>query len=275
LIAQVGTSARLVWFDCDAVSDSPPRHLAPRPRGGAVSRRRWLYAGGVIVVLVAGAVTAVAAIGGDRGSTASPGFTVAPPPSEPSSPSTTTATTAPPTTTLPPTTVPTPTSTPPPSGPRQPIQRTPGNLLANGDFESGLAGWDPVGRGVLQRVAVGHSGAWSVRITDDGKPPGGGSAPSDPGMVSARAVAGGSYEASAWLRASRPGTRATLALRESGGVGDGSGDLIGVTLTDAGWHEIAVVHEVVAGTRMTVEATATNLRPGDGLLVDQVSVTRS
>jgi hypothetical protein len=257
-----------VWFDGDAVSDSPPRHLAPRSRGGAVSRRRWLYAGGVIVLLGAGAITAVA-IGRDGRSTASPGVTVAPPPTEPRSPANAT-TTAPPTTARPPTTA------PPPSGLPPPIQRTPGNLLANGDFETGLAGWVPVGRGVLDRVAVGHSGAWSVRIADAGKPPGGGaSGPGDPGMRTAREVAAGSYEASAWLRASRPGTQATLALRELGGPREGSGDLVGVTLADAGWHEIAVVHEVQAGTRLTVEAVVTNLRPGDGLLVDQVSVVRT
>ncbi len=258
-----------MWFDGDAVSDSPPRHLAPRSRRAAVSRRRWLYAGGVVVLLAAGAVTAVAAIGPDGHSTASPGIPVAPPPTGRSSPTNATGTAAP-------TTVRPPTTAPPPSGLPQPIQRRPGNLLANGDFESGLAGWVPVGRGVLARLAMGHSGAWSVRITDAGSPPGArDSGPADPGMRTAGEVTVGSYEASAWFRASRPGTQATLALRELGGSGEGSGDLVGVTLTDAGWHQIAVVHEVEAGTRMTVEATAIDLRPGDGLLVDQVSLVRS
>jgi hypothetical protein len=151
------------------------------------------------------------------------------------------------------------------------MPQTPGNLLVNGDFESGQTGWVPVGRGVLNRVAIGHSGGWSVRISDGGKPAGAG----DPGMRSTRVVTGGTYEASAWLRASRPGTQATLALREPGGSGAGGGDLIGVTLTDVGWHQIAVVHEVAAGNNMTIEVTATNLRPGDGLLVDQVSLIRS
>jgi Carbohydrate binding domain len=223
-------------------------------------------------VLGAAAITAVAVIGQHGRSGVSPEFTVVSPPSASNPGFTGTATTGTPsTTTLPPTTAPPRTSAPPMSGPRQPIRQTPGNLLVNGDFESGLAGWVPVGRGVLDRVAIGHSGGWSVRITDGGPPAGAG----DPGMRSARAVTGGTYEASAWLRATRPGTQATLALREPGGSVAGSGDLIGVTLTDAGWHQIAVVHEVAAGANMIIEVTATNLRPGDGLLVDQVSITRS
>jgi hypothetical protein len=124
---------------------------------------------------------------------------------------------------------------------------------------------------VLDRVPIGHSGGWSVRITDGGKPADAG----DPGIRSTRSVAGGTYEASAWLRTTRPGTQATLALREPGASGAATGDLIGVTLTDAGWHQIAVIHEVSAGTNITIEVAATNLRPGDGLLVDQVSITRS
>ncbi len=105
-----------------------------------------------------------------------------------------TATTSPPTTA----------TAPAPSEPPRPVQRTPGNLLANGDFELDLSGWRPTGGAQVDRVAVGHSGAWSVRI-----------------------------------RAGGPATQAT---------------------------------KVQAGGRLTVEAMAGNLRPGEAFLVDQVSI---
>ena len=186
--------------------------------------------------------------------------------------------------TTPPSTAPGPTetapatTTPPPSEPPQPIQTTPGNLLANGDFERNLVGWGASGGGRVDRVAVGHSGAWSLRILADGSASGPTStrSPEQPGVLAAQAIqsrAGRSYQASAWVRASRPGAEAILKLRELGGDGE-SADLIGVTLVDADWHEIAVIHQVQqAGGRLTVEATASNLRPGEGLLLDQISIT--
>ena len=175
-----------------------------------------------------------------------------------------TATTSPPTTA----------TAPAPSEPPRPVQRTPGNLLANGDFELDLSGWRPTGGAQVDRVAVGHSGAWSVRIRAGGPATQATTPGAEPGVLAAQAVQGGtgrSYEASAWVRATSPGTEAILKLRELGGEGD-SADVIGVTLVDAGWHEVAVVHEVQAGGRLTVEAMAGNLRPGEAFLVDQVSI---
>src|SRR6266540_2214064 len=179
-----------MWFDCAAVSDSPPRHLAPRRQGRAVRSRRWLYAGGLALVLAAGVAVAVTVTRGDDSQSIVSELTGR----SPSTPGAT-ATTSPPTTA----------TAPAPSEPPRPVQRTPGNLLANGDFELDLSGWRPTGGAQVDRVAVGHSGAWSVRI-------------------------------------------------------------------DAGWHEVAVVHEVQAGGRLTVEAMAGNLRPGEAFLVDQVSI---
>ncbi|HZD37881.1 MAG TPA: carbohydrate binding domain-containing protein [Actinomycetes bacterium] len=165
--------------------------------------------------------------------------------------------------------------TPPRSTPPQPVQPTPGNLLANGDFERNLAGWGPSGGGRVDRVAIGHSGGWSVRIRPGApapRPTAGGT--DGPGLQLAQPVqgrAGGSYEASAWVRATRPGTEAILTLREFGGDGD-SADVIGVTLPDTGWHEVAVIHQVQTAGRLTVEASARGLPSGEALLLDQVSV---
>lgn len=203
----------------------------------------------------------------DAATATPPGATAAPPGTTPGG-----SATAPATTVAPPATGRT-----PPSAPARPIQRTPGNLLANGDFERDLAGWVPSGGSQVDRVAVGHSGAWSLRIRAGGSSTGpGGSVPGQPGVLASQAVlgrAGRSYEASSWVRASRPGMEAILRLRELGGDGE-SADVIGVTLTDADWHEVAVIHQVhQAGGRLTVEAAAGDLAPGEDLLLDQVSVT--
>ncbi len=133
------------------------------------------------------------------------------------------------------------------SAPPQPL----GNLLANGDFERDLGGWGVLGNGQADRVADAHAGGWAVQ-----------------------AEQGRSYEASAWVRASRPGTEVALALREYGAVGETGSDVTGVTLPDRDWHEVAVVHQVhQSGTRLGLELTVTNLRPGGDLLADQLSIT--
>ncbi|HZD38047.1 MAG TPA: carbohydrate binding domain-containing protein [Actinomycetes bacterium] len=223
----------------------------------------------MVVVLAAGVAAAVAVTGGDGSGSIVPeltGTAPTPPTIAPTtSSSATTATTRPPGTA----------TTPPLSAPPQPVQPTPGNLLANGDFERDLAGWGPSGGGRIDRVAIGHSGGWSVRIQPGGsapRPTAGGT--EGPGLQLAQPVQGrprGSYEASAWVRATRPGTEAILTLRELGGDGD-SADVIGVTLPDAGWHEVAVIHQVQTAGRLTLEASARGLPPGEALLLDQISV---
>lgn len=222
-----------------------------------------MYAGGVAVVLAAGAAVAVTVSRGDDSRSIVSELTGTAPGA--------TATTSGGATTGPATTA----TARPPSAPPQPVRPTPGNLLANGDFERDLAGWGPSGGGRIDRVAAGHSGGWSVRIRAGASATQPAAGAEEPGVLAARTVqgrAGRGYEASAWVRASTPGTEAILKLRELGGDGD-SADVIGVTLVDADWHEVAVIHQVQSGGRLTVEATAGNLRPGEFLLLDQVSVT--
>ncbi len=170
------------------------------------------------------------------------------------------------------------TAAPATTAPPRPIQPMPGNLLPNGDFEQDLAGWGAFDGGRVDRVAAGHSGRWSLRLRDGGTTSPSGGGPGDPAVRAAGTVqgrTGDSYEASAWVRATRPGTEAILKLRQLGGQGE-SADVIGVTLQDTGWHQVAVIHQVHAGGgRLTIEAAAGNLRPGDGLLLDQISLAPS
>ena len=47
----------------------------------------------------------------------------------------------------------------------RPIRPTPGNLLADGDFERDLAGWTPLGGAGVERVEGGASGRWAAAVT--------------------------------------------------------------------------------------------------------------
>jgi Carbohydrate binding domain len=220
-----------------------PRHLAPRRRG-----RRLALTAGVAVVLAAAVLTVTLLARGQR-----PGTTDAPSVPAFSAPATTAggaATTAPP--------------------PRQPRPDS-GNLLAGGDFESGLGGWGALGGARVERVAGARSGVWMVRIS-----PGHAGAPGRAGIAAPLAVQareGLTYRGSAWVRASRPGLQATLALREYGAGGQSSADVTGVSLPDGQWHEVAVVHQVrLSGARLALEV-AGDLGAGDQILVDEVGVT--
>jgi hypothetical protein len=232
------------------MSAVPPRHLAPR-RSGLGPRRRLLAVGAAVVVLAAGAVTIAVAVGagGPARHGAPPGTSRAPGASR--APGTSGA---------------------PSASPAPPVRALPGNLLANGDFERGLSGWGALGGARLDRVALAHSGAWAARVRParDGTAERPGIAlPLDP-----RILQGRTYQGSAWVRASRPGTEATLALREYGGDGQPSADVIGVSLQDSQWHEVAVVHQAhLAGARLALELTGGDLGAGELLLVDDVSVT--
>jgi hypothetical protein len=237
----------------------PPRHLAPRRRRPGV-RRRVVATVGATVALAAGAALIALAVSGPSARGPSAGR----PPSASSAlgTATTAAGTAPAASAGGTTT----------TGPVRQLRPVPGNLLANGDFEGGLSGWGALGGARIERVAVAHSGAWALRIE-----PGGDGAPARLGIISpleVEARQGRTYHGSAWVRASRPGTEVTLTLREQSGDGQSSADVIGVSLQDGDWHEVAVVHQLhVAGARLSLELTGGNLRAGDLILVDEMGVT--
>src|SRR5215213_9969205 len=114
-----------------------PRHLAEPPRRFGLSPLQWVF---LAALLSLAAITAVIALltrdtgnGGRR--VAAPATTRAP------------AGTAPAT---------------------RPIRPTPGNLLADGDFERDLAGWAPLGGAKVERVEGGASGRWAAAAVPGG-----------------------------------------------------------------------------------------------------------
>ena len=239
------------------MADSTPRHLAEPSRRFGLSplQRLFLVAmlGLAAITVVIGLLTRDAGTGG--GQAAGPATTRAQ-----------AATTAPSATTGPATTSP---ATGAPAATR-PIRPTPGNLLADGDFERDLAGWRPLGGAGVERVEGGASGRWAAAVTP-------GAGPADQaGMIrrgAATAREGVTYEAILWVQAPGGGGQVVLALRELAGGREVSADQAGYTLPGSGWQQLAVEHHTAApGSSLALEVVAHDL-PGDGrLLVDSVNL---
>ena len=238
------------------MADSTPRHLAEPSRRFGLSplQRLFLVAmlGLAAITVVIGLLTRDAGTGG--GQAAGPATTRAQ-----------AATTAPSATTGPATTSP---ATGAPAATR-PIRPTPGNLLADGDFERDLAGWRPLGGAGVERVEGGASGRWAAAAT----PGAGQSGPA--GMVRPEAATtreGTTYEAIFWVKAPGGG-QVVLALRELVGGREVSADEAGYTLAGSGWQQLAVEHHTAApGSSLALEVVARDL-PADGrLLVDSVDL---
>jgi len=162
-------------------------------------------------------------------------------------------------TTVPPTTAATP----------QPIRPTPGNLLADGDFERDLAGWAALGGAKLERVQGGASGRWAVAVTP------GPVGERSPGLVrrdAATSRADTTYEAVLWVQAP-DGGQVVLALRELADEREVSADQAGYTLPGGQWRQLAVEHHTASpGSSLSLEVLAQNLPGESRLLVDSVDL---
>jgi hypothetical protein len=219
-----------------------PRHLAVRPRRNGVSLR-VVFLAALLALALATAVIALAT--GDARRRAATPATSAPRAS----------------------------ATPTTAAPAAPATRpTPGNLLQGADFERDLAGWTPLGGATLERVEGGSSGRWALAV----QPGDAADGQAAPGMALrglASAKAGTVYEASVWVRATVPGGQVVLALHEEAGDQVASSDTAAYGLADDEWRQLAVEHRArIAGSKLALEITGTNLA-GDGrLLVDLVDV---
>jgi Carbohydrate binding domain len=218
-----------------------PRHLAEPPRRFGLSPLQQVFLGAMLGLA---AITLVVALlnrdsGGRRAA----------------APATTATTAAAVTTTTAPAT--------------RPIRPTPGNLLADGDFERDLAGWTPLGGAEVERVEGGASGRWAAAVTPSGSGDG------RPGMVrrdAATTEAGTTYEAILWVQAPAGG-QIVLALRELAGGREVSADEAGYSLPGGRWQQLAVEHHTAApGSSLALEVVGHDLG-GDGrLLVDGVDL---
>jgi hypothetical protein len=236
------------------MADGPPRHLAEPSKRFGLSPLQRVF---LLSLLGLAAVTAVVAwLARDGGGGAPPA--AAPATTRPQAAATATTTAAAATTTA------------AGAATTRPLRPTPGNLLADGDFERDLAGWVGLGGAEVERVEGGASGGWAAAVTPGGAT--GGRA----GMVrrdAATTRAGTTYEASLWVQAPAGGGQVVLALRELAGGRQVSADEAGYDLAPGRWQQLAVEHHTAApGSRLALEVVAGDL-PGDGrLLVDGVDL---
>jgi hypothetical protein len=219
------------------MAERVPRHLAEPARRFGLSPLQQLF---LVAMLGLAAITAVTAL-----------LTRDPATGRRAAGPATTATTAPAATTTAPA-----------------VRPTPGNLLADGDFERDLAGWAPLGGARLQRVAGGASGRWAVAATP-------GPAQGRAGLVrrgAATARADTTYEAALWVQAPAGG-QVVLALRELVGGREVSADQAGYSLPAGRWRQLAVEHHTASpGSSLSLEVVGQKLA-GDGrLLVDSVDL---
>jgi hypothetical protein len=230
-----------------------PRHLAEPPKRFGLSPLQRLF---LVAMLSLAAVTAVIALltrdaGTGGGRAAAPATTRDQGAAAGASSSTTAGAT---TTTAP---------------AARPIRPTPGNLLADGDFERDLAGWAPLGGASVERVEGGASGRWAVAVAS------GGAGAGSPGIARsavATSRADTTYEAVLWVRGRASG-QVLLALREVAGGQVVSSDEAGYTLPGAGWQQLAVEHHTrVPGSSLAVEIVGLELPAGGRLLVDAVDL---
>jgi hypothetical protein len=231
------------------MADSTPRHLADPPRRFGLSPLQQLFLAALLGLAAITALIALLTADADGGRQAAGPATTRP----------RAATTAP-------TTGPATTATTAPAA--QPIRPTPGNLLADGDFERDLAGWAPLAGAQARRVEGGLSGRWAAAV---GAGPGGQAA-----MVRRAAATtreGVTYEAAVWVRAPGGAGQVVLALRELAGGREISADQAGYALTGDGWQQLAVEHLTRApGSSLALEVAGRDLA-GDGrLLVDAVDL---
>jgi hypothetical protein len=230
---------------------SRPRHLAEPSRRFGLSPLRQLF---LVAMLSLAAISAVIALlTRDTGTGR-----------RPAGPATTRAQAAATPSTAPATTGPTTTGPAP-----QPIRPTPGNLLADGDFERDLGGWTALGGATLQRVQGGASGRWAVAVAP------GPSSGRRAGLVrrdAATARADTTYEGVVWVLAP-DGGQVVLALRELAGGREVSADQAGYTLPGGRWRQLAVEHHTAAsGSSLSLEVVPQNLPSRGRLLVDSVDL---
>jgi hypothetical protein len=227
---------------------TPPRHLAP-PQRTRPRARDHLLVESILALVAIGLPTAIL-LGSllERPESSAARLPNLLPPA--------------PTTTRAAATTPSPASTRPAPAPDE------SNLLPNPGFEAGLAGWRPVGRAGLQRVESGRNG-WAVRLTR-------GPSRWPPGIRHpevARLKADRRYAATAWVRASRPGTEVQLNLFELRGGRRFAVDTVGAIAQGGAWQRLEVSHDAHRpGAVLAVEVLAANLAGGSSLLVDDLAI---
>lgn len=154
---------------------------------------------------------------------------------------------------------------------------TPRNYAGNAGFETSTSGWNTAGSGsgvVLARVAGGHSGDWSARISNPGLSQSTCVLNDAPNWI-ATTVAG-TYTARLWVRSDTSGGLFRLRVREYSGTTLVGSQTTTTTLTTA-WQEVLLRYTPArpGASTLDVNGYTTSTSPGTCFLADTVSLTRA
>lgn len=142
------------------------------------------------------------------------------------------------------------------------------NLLANPGFEEGLDGWTAIGGAKLDLAGESREGSLALDLRAAG-----GGAPGVTARHVTESEAQRSYTASAWVRATRPGTTAELNLVEYVGRRRLSTDTSGAVLPDGNWQRLEVAHVThQPGSELAVEVVVPDLAQRAGVAIDDLQV---
>lgn len=148
-----------------------------------------------------------------------------------------------------------------------------GELVGNPGFETDTVGWKDGGVATLSRVAGGHGGSFSARLSNDGATNGTCLLNDSPNWV--ETTTNGTYTASLWVRGDSAGATLKLRLREySGGTLVGSAHISSISLaTD--WQQVTVTltPQSPGSTTLDLNALVSNAPPGVCFYADDASIT--
>lgn len=147
------------------------------------------------------------------------------------------------------------------------------NLVGNPSFEGGTSGWNPYSGGVLQRVAGGYDGSWSMQVTCGAAGTACGLNDS-PNWISSTTAAGTRYRYSAWVRSASSTGAAKLQIREYQGGTKIGGSTVSPSLTlSPTWQLLTVDHVAqVSGTTLDFQVMDVPVAAGEVFLIDHVSI---
>ena len=148
-----------------------------------------------------------------------------------------------------------------------------GELVGNPGFETDTAGWTAGGVATLSRVAGGHGGSFSARLSNDGSTSGNCLLNDSPNWVDT--TTSGTYTASLWVRGDSAGATLRLRLREyNGGTLVGTAHISSVTLT-TGWQQVSVslTPQSPGSTTLDLNAYVSSAPPGVCFYADDASIT--
>ena len=147
-------------------------------------------------------------------------------------------------------------------------------LVSNPSFETDLSGWNTSGSDpnvTIARVAGGHSGNWSAKLTNTGTTASTCLLNDSPNWVATTSP--GNYLVSLWARADTAGATLTLRIREYAGTTLVRTTTAQITLTTA-WQQLSLTHTTASpGSTLDFSAYVSRAAAGTGFYADDVAIS--